>query len=229
MIQILNRLTQSLMIQILNRLTQSPMIQIRNRLNQSLMIRNRLNHPIPSPMIQIRNRLNQSLMIRNRLNHPIPSLMIQILNRWNQTLMIPSLNHPNLTPMIQTLTTQTLTILILNLMNLSPMIQSQIPQNSQRCSQYLPSKQSDKGKKGSRGPKEIVSYDNSTTPLSQPASTHADRSQRDVDLPPARSTSGHTTGVGAYASLCLSFRANTITWLLQLGPVPVSVLSELHC
>jgi len=205
MIQILNRLTQSLMIQILNRLTQSPMIQIRNRLNQSLMIRNRLNHPIPSPMIQIRNRLNQSLMIRNRLNHPIPSLMIQIL------------------------TTQTLTILILNLMNLSPMIQSQIPQNSQRCSQYLPSKQSDKGKKGSRGPKEIVSYDNSTTPLSQPASTHADRSQRDVDLPPARSTSGHTTGVGAYASLCLSFRANTITWLLQLGPVPMSVLSELHC
>jgi len=53
----------------------------------------------------------------------------------------------------------------------------------------------------------------------QPASAHADCSLRDIGFRPTRYTCTHTTGVGAYATLCLSLRANTTTWLRQVVAV----------
>jgi hypothetical protein len=80
----------------------------------------------------------------------------------------------------------------------------------------LPNRQKEERKRDSRGQEEAVSGDNSTIPLFLP-SAHADHSRRGIGLRPTPTTCAHTSGVGAYASLCLSLQANKKMWLQQLG------------
>jgi hypothetical protein len=124
------------------------MIQTLSRLTQT--------RPIQSPMIQTLSHLTQTRPTQSPMTQTLPTQSPMNQTPPNQSLMIQlsqTLNRPRL-----------------NQMALSLTILSR--SKRQRCSQYLPNKQKDKIERGSRGPKEIVSDENSMTPpINLPALT----------------------------------------------------------